>query len=506
MTKHPSVSAWENGEIVPASGPENLTVSIAGRCNLSCFMCGHSIVKELPVKIDVQKLEPFLKDASNLVITGGEPLWIKGDVNRQAGEILETVEDKFPALRLSAFTNGVYLPDSLAERVIKQFHLLSFSIDSLDPAVYKKIRGKDLLPQVLMNLEKLLELKRKNSLGINDEPLLHVNAILAKSTADTLPALAEYLSKRDVQCLNLVELRNVLSDDYRELLAGDTHANTTGKRKEAADMESAIADEIVTPDELGEERINRITGDLLKIFQNTDLVIFDRTGVFGKKDNPVKTANNGNRTCPLPWINAEIHSNGNVYTCCANGIILGNVNENCFDEIWNGEKAVSLREAFLAGEMAGCVERGCSATIDYFSNPDAHSRRLLYNLKRLFKGEDPSSILFLRTAPPYQSRLALKSLAIAFPESDIKVITNRDGETVCRSWSMGETLVFPEKRFEPSAFAEWQKGNLTEKIGLVAAPCANNAPGAYENIERILKNIEADTKLMIMPGGEFSLF
>ena len=508
IQKHPSLTAWENGDITPSSGPENLTVPIAGRCNLSCFMCGHSIVEELPIKIDVNKLEPFLKDASNIVITGGEPLWISGDVNRQAGEILESIENEFPNVRVSAFTNGVYLPDHIAEKIIKQFQMISFSIDSLDPSIYEKIRGRHVLPQVLKNLDKLLALKKLEQLGLNDYPIINVNAILSKSTADGLPALADYLSRREVQSLNIVELRNVLSEEYKEQIAEDFPPEIYAERArvETANIVNAIAEEVTSRADLGEEKVSRITDGLIKVFKNSTLNIVDRTGVFGEKESLEKVPDNGNRTCPLPWINAELHSNGNIYFCCANGIILGNVNEQSFDEIWNGGTATSLREAFISGEMAGCIESGCSSRIDYFSNPDAHSKKLLENLKKRFEEINPNSILFLRSAPPYQSRIALKSISLAFPNAAITVVTNPSGEKICQEWKIGKTVVYPANRFEPVPFEKWRKENLPKDFDLVIAPCSNNSPGAYENIERILKDINAKKKLKILPGGELTVY
>jgi len=47
--------------------------------------------------------------------------------------------------------------------------------------------------------------------------------------------------------------------------------------------------------------------------------------------------------CGYPWIQAVIRANGDVCSCCQRRHIMGNLNENTFDEIWNGEKYQSLR-------------------------------------------------------------------------------------------------------------------------------------------------------------------
>ena len=48
--------------------------------------------------------------------------------------------------------------------------------------------------------------------------------------------------------------------------------------------------------------------------------------------------------CNYPWTHFEVNNpNGDVTMCCDNSIVLGNVNENTTDEIWNGDKFQDIR-------------------------------------------------------------------------------------------------------------------------------------------------------------------
>jgi len=48
--------------------------------------------------------------------------------------------------------------------------------------------------------------------------------------------------------------------------------------------------------------------------------------------------------------------------CCADWertTILGNVKEKSIEEVWNGEKAISIRKKFLSGDTKGILCHSC---------------------------------------------------------------------------------------------------------------------------------------------------
>ncbi|MDB4088088.1 twitch domain-containing radical SAM protein [Flavobacteriales bacterium] len=60
--------------------------------------------------------------------------------------------------------------------------------------------------------------------------------------------------------------------------------------------------------------------------------------------------------CLMPWIHYHVSDNGKVKACCIANIPLGNVNDDSFEEIWNGESIKNLRTKFLKGE----IDKRCS--------------------------------------------------------------------------------------------------------------------------------------------------
>ncbi len=66
--------------------------------------------------------------------------------------------------------------------------------------------------------------------------------------------------------------------------------------------------------------------------------------------------------CRFPFTVAEVDWDGNVYGCCAAyflGYTFGNIFEQSFDEIWNGEKAQNFRKQFLDRNFKFCDLSKC---------------------------------------------------------------------------------------------------------------------------------------------------
>ena len=63
--------------------------------------------------------------------------------------------------------------------------------------------------------------------------------------------------------------------------------------------------------------------------------------------------------CIQPFNRIEIYENGDVYNCCPpfiNYYSIGNIYQNSFDEIWNGEKVKELRKKILNGDFSLCSD------------------------------------------------------------------------------------------------------------------------------------------------------
>lgn len=137
-----------------------LRVSITDRCNLRCFYCmpKEGVKWQAPKEIlSYEEIERVISLAltlgiSRVRITGGEPL-IRKNIIPFIGRIakMEGLED------LAMTTNGVLLAPK-AEKLKKAgLKRVNISLDTLNKAVFKEITGFDQLDQVLLGLDKALE-------------------------------------------------------------------------------------------------------------------------------------------------------------------------------------------------------------------------------------------------------------------------------------------------------------------------------------------------------------
>ena len=68
------------------------------------------------------------------------------------------------------------------------------------------------------------------------------------------------------------------------------------------------------------------------------------------------------KICPMPWTQCYIHAK-EISSCCPNftyGYSFGNLEEQSFEEIWNGERANFFRNEMLSGEFLLCDRKMCT--------------------------------------------------------------------------------------------------------------------------------------------------
>ena len=136
-----------------------LRVSVTDRCNLCCRYCRDEKTPFIPHSniLRFEEIEQIIGVAVALGVrkirfTGGEPFARKGFL-----DFLKRVRKDFPQVILKLTTNGTMLEDALDD--LKGMGVsVNLSLDSLNRERFASITGRDLLPVVLKNMKRMLEM------------------------------------------------------------------------------------------------------------------------------------------------------------------------------------------------------------------------------------------------------------------------------------------------------------------------------------------------------------
>jgi MoaA/NifB/PqqE/SkfB family radical SAM enzyme len=145
--------------------PTFVSFNSLNSCNQACPMC--AVWRRGGDMLTVAEMEPIFRDLKQFgflvtEISGGEP-FLRQDIY----EVFAML-DRLGFLYTAA-TNGTLLTSAGIDRLRHARGLLQLavSIDSLDPATYARLRGRDLLPVALSNLDQLIAAGLKVPLKIN---------------------------------------------------------------------------------------------------------------------------------------------------------------------------------------------------------------------------------------------------------------------------------------------------------------------------------------------------
>jgi cyclic pyranopterin phosphate synthase len=187
----------------------NLRVSLTPKCNLSCIYC-HREGENLPGgPLSGAEIAEVLHVAAGFGIrsvkfTGGEPM-LRPDLI----DIIKSVPE---GMESSLTTNGTLLAGLAADLRRAGLRRVNVSIDSLNPATYKKIAGTDLLADVLEGIDAAI------ATGLTPVKL---NMVVLKGINDHEidDFLAYVRGSRDL-VLQLIELMNFNDCDHHGDLNG----------------------------------------------------------------------------------------------------------------------------------------------------------------------------------------------------------------------------------------------------------------------------------------------
>ncbi|MBM4062875.1 MAG: radical SAM protein [Planctomycetes bacterium] len=326
------------------SMPRIVDLQLSNICNMACTMC-HDGASPPPRKLDPAVLEPFAREvlptaAVVVPFAGSEPLIVTWDLTRDLARRYD--------LELEMITNAQFLDEARFRELEPFVSSLTFSIDSHMRDVYERIRLRSQPDKVFQNLPRAARLCREHGI----EP--HANVVLMVENAAYMHETVAFLADQGCTTVRLLAYRHpVNANPDRAFADAVRHLSPEWlqwmlRRLRAVAREKRI--------KLVFEGLTREEHD----FRPRDLVFRpDRKALHGLWEQlPYYYPG----YCMQSPDRIKVTTEGEVYPCCVadNGRLrLGSLQEQSFQQIWNGPTAQDLRRAMLTLDLPE-ICRTCS--------------------------------------------------------------------------------------------------------------------------------------------------
>ena len=288
-------SAYNN--IIDASGaidvlpmPVTLGIELLNKCNFKCSMCLTPSLDEPKVVISKSVRHSLLEQIKKHKIPA--VMFGMGEEPLLYKDFVEFVReiDQVGVMDVFLFTNGLLMRENISQALIDlPITRVYFSLDAATPETFHKVRGKNELLRVEENIHKFLEIRNASNSKL---PIVRVSFCITENNAHEKDMFIE-------------KWRHVV--DHVDI-------QTVHDFSRVQEMSWMSSEELFAASE---------------------------ENVAGAK-------------CNQPWEKLTIWANGDVSPCCTfhgKNLIIGNVNYETVDELWNGEKITKVREQLSSGKL-----------------------------------------------------------------------------------------------------------------------------------------------------------
>jgi len=178
----------------PGAFPSRITLELTNACNLNCTFCPRRLMDKNLGRIDPDLARDIIDQAAaNLPVTmvpffRGEPL-----LHPHWHEILAYTKRKGIG-PIQFTTNATLLDREATERILDlEIDFISFSLDTIDPAIYEKTRRGARYGQVVNNILGLI--RRREERGMT-KPAIQVSSVDTEAYRETMDEFISFWRKR----------------------------------------------------------------------------------------------------------------------------------------------------------------------------------------------------------------------------------------------------------------------------------------------------------------------
>jgi MoaA/NifB/PqqE/SkfB family radical SAM enzyme len=388
------------------STPRLIQVGTNWTCNLKCNFCRltmewtqEELRKLTPAQREIsprvyETVKRLLPGAEMMVLTPlGEPfLWSR----------LDDLLDHHAALQshnLALTTNGMLLNDKNCERVVRGGLAHMFvSIDSNDAEIYAGMRVGGNLERIEEGLRRLADWKRRLE---SPYPKLTCNATFLRRNLPQATSMVDWAKGLGFEELSiqLMEIENPeLEEEFlghcpelvhdhvvaalargreigmsvrphlaiRNLVTAARAGRDVRRHEYAAAAPNMPSERKQTSRPSGNGAYGGLADEIVAEGGNGGggCATCAASAVDGEAARLESALDMTGKTlvekCHYPWYNLLIDTDGDARPCCWADLSWGNLNDLEFEQIWNGPRAVGMRQAFLANRIpVSCRRKHC---------------------------------------------------------------------------------------------------------------------------------------------------
>jgi MoaA/NifB/PqqE/SkfB family radical SAM enzyme len=339
--------------------PTNLSINLTNRCNLKCVMCRgirlgqevpenrpwYSRARELALEDWIRLLDEAASFRPWLYVTGGEPLMYPQFRNF-------VTEAKKRHLVVHLQTNATLLAREAEFLVEMGVEAVNVSIDG-PPAVHDRIRGlKGGFARVEAGMQALVAARRSRG---RPNPILSINCTISKGNLEYLEEMVPLAIRLQADIMQLqhtmfdspenVARQNRLFSPERSRALGLEVAHPSICEGEYYENELTAADLPQLHAALG--RARQQAQGRLKLHFMPNLPDRFLSPYYLDLNYPFPQG------CDDFWATGRILADG-TFSPCLN-LVVGNITEQPFLEMWNGPRMRQLRLLIAQGLFPGCV-------------------------------------------------------------------------------------------------------------------------------------------------------
>lgn len=305
-----------------ASFPIEAGLPAGDRCNLKCIFCTDRRAEESYKNISFEEFLKFtepLNFASSVQIQGwGEPL-----LNPDYGKIFDFVIKKCKGARISFNTNGILLDEEWKNKLTSNENVfINISLNASTRETYRRVMGGDHFDKVIRNIRSLMEKKTDKR---NQSPSLSLSFVCLEQNIHELPGFIDLAADLGINCVILRELMVLRKEHEKYVPDGRRMKGIVLQTLENAKNMGVMLDTSSFP-------VSTYSDENPGLIEESSLKGYAYPEYYQTCATP-----NYSKECHDPWTYFQVNTDGYVKICCFSDTIMGNIFEQSFSEIWNGE-------------------------------------------------------------------------------------------------------------------------------------------------------------------------